>query len=224
MRPALDRLPRTRPEVSVITATRGTADTLISRCIPSVQAQTFAPLEHVIVSEWSDELAHSLKIWPGLRFCEVGPWNRDPSLPFSPGAMAYMVGTRLAMGRYIAYCGDDDELLPNHLELLVQAIESRRAEGPDAPWFATAKTDFKVRGSSIDVIGDGSLQRGHLDTIGILHEGECLHYGNWDQTGECSDFELVDRWRRAGLNHVYVPVITSVHHDGWLARQQAGKA
>lgn len=200
------------PYHSIITATRGYSDLLFERCIPSVQAQTVA-CEHIIVSEADERLRGCMRarvLDESIRYVEVGQWNRDPALPISPGAMAYYVGTHLAHGRYIGFCGDDDELMPDHMEKLVHRIEADEAD------FAVSKVDFRVNGNHREFIGDKSLALNKLDTIGIVCGGWCFHEGRWRQTGDCSDHDLVQQWLDRGLTGTFLDDVTAIHHDGWL--------
>lgn len=211
---------RLRPAASVITATRGYSRELIERCVPSVRAQAVA-CEHVIVSERDDELWYAARElgWQlggpdpqhPIRLVEVGSWNRDPQAPVAPGAMAYFVGTHLALGDHVGFCGDDDELLPDHLAILIRRI---LAAGAD---FAVSKVDFRVNGEHRQFVGDRSLALNKLDTIGIVCRGECFWSGRWrPDGGACSDHDLVQQWLWAGLRPIFVDRVTAVHHDGWL--------
>jgi Glycosyl transferase family 2 len=210
-----------RPRCSVITATRDLKAKTMARCIQSIGRQTI-PVQHVIVTEghrhvdldwtqhWND--------WPDRVLVGVGWLNNDPQLPDSPGATAYEIGVRCADGEYIAFCGDDDELLPDHCERAIRRIEAEEAD------FCWVEVDFRVDGQTQEFVGTVSDPLNKLDTIGIVAKGECFLSQNWAQTGQCSDHELVQSWLDQGLKMCRQERPTAIHHDGWLklAREKRG--
>jgi hypothetical protein len=212
-----------RPRCSVITATRAGAlsNPVLSRAIDSVDRQT-VPCQHVIVEESDGSAAgpihyNGVRTYP-IRHVTVGWLNNDPQLPDSPGATAYEIGVRCADGEYLAFCGDDDELLPDHVERAIRRIE---AEEADFCWVAV---DFRVDGETQEFVGTASDPLNKLDTIGIVAAGECFLYRNWGQTGQCSDRDLVRAWLDMGLKMCRQERATAIHHDGWLklARETRG--
>src|SRR5258708_1738345 len=107
--------------VSVITPTYGDPTTLVERCIPSVEAQTYADVEHVIVVDGASPLQMAES--PVRRFVPLGRrWHEFTPEP-SWGTMARLVGSGLARGDYIAYIDHDDSLLPSHVEKLLKLLE-----------------------------------------------------------------------------------------------------
>src|SRR5215467_7162311 len=103
--------------VSVITPTWQRRDLLLNRCMPSVVNQTIDRIvEHIIVSDGPDPDLADLG-W----FIEL--LEHDPH-PANYGSMARNRGLELAVGDYIAYLDDDNAWRPNHLELLVGALEA----------------------------------------------------------------------------------------------------
>jgi glycosyltransferase involved in cell wall biosynthesis len=97
------------PLVSVIMPTFNRADT-IQRAIRSVQAQTFADWELIVVDDGSTDNTVAL-----IEGC-------DPRLKIlrqeNQGAVgARNAGLRASAGSYIAFLDSDDEWLPHHLEL-----------------------------------------------------------------------------------------------------------
>src|SRR5258708_1073227 len=100
--------------VSVITPTYGDPRTLVERCIPSVEAQTYADVEHVIVTDGPSALA--LRESRRRRYVPLGRrWHEFTPEP-SWGTMARLVGSALARRDYIAYIDHDDSLLPGTVD------------------------------------------------------------------------------------------------------------
>ena len=105
-----------RPLVTIITNTKNRAN-LISRCIESIQKQTYQNYEHIIADGGSDGTEAVVKNYddPKIRYIKVpdgGP----------------VVQTREAFlqskGDYITFLDDDDEYLPEKLEKQLDLITS----------------------------------------------------------------------------------------------------
>src|SRR3954452_2923499 len=99
----------TLPLVSVITPTYGDPSTLLSRCIPSIERQTYGDVEHIIVvagpNSLPEEQTPTQRIVPlGRRWHDFTP---DPSW----GTMARLVGSGLAPGGDISSQHHHDGLL-----------------------------------------------------------------------------------------------------------------
>jgi GT2 family glycosyltransferase len=125
-----------RPLVSVITPTWQRLDLLLE-AMTNVRAQTYRPIEHVIVSdglhpglEWLVK-QHAAYRAPGdhvaVTFVDLGR-NWSTYLPESFCAAPNVVGQLLARGEYQAFLADDERMEPDHIEALVDALE---AEGAD---------------------------------------------------------------------------------------------
>jgi len=117
------------PKVSIIMPTYNRAR-MIGRSIQSILDQTFQDWELIIVSDGSTDNTP-----------EVVSRFKDPRIRFfhqknGGPASARNHGLRRARGRYIAYCDDDDTLLPYHLETLSGYLDRH----PEAGW---------VRGSAL---------------------------------------------------------------------------
>lgn len=200
------------PLVTVVTATRGWCDTLFRRCIPSVQAQTYPALEHLIVSEPDPQLRQAIGVWRArvpIRYIETGPGRGERDLRHDqPGAAAYGLGAAEAGGDIVAYCGDDDELLEHHVRTAVHALVETGAD------FTTSMVDFQVGGTHKAMIGDGTLRLCTLDTISIVHRRRCLEVANWRAASGVADWQLVTDWAAGGLRHHHLPRVTAIHHDG----------
>jgi len=180
--------------ISVITPTWQRFALLTRRCIPSVRAQDYGgPVDHIIVSDGPDELLSRLG---GVRFLpeHVAALNR--------GIHARRYGVDLARGDLVAYIDDDNAWRPNHLELLVEALERSGAD------FAYSRALCTEPGGFRWTIGSDPPVHTQIDTSLIVHRRELLGVANWQPTSGPADWDLIERWMRAGATWVHVPVVT----------------
>lgn len=195
------------PLVSVITPTWGRHEKLLERCIPSVQAQTYPAVEHLIVSDGPDpELAE--KLFPPWRSGQRSQWLLQlPEHEQAPhwGHLARLHGLELASGAFVTYCDDDDALRPLHVERLVKAL----TDHPECGWarsiMASHHSDDQ---GTVTEIGWGEPSCGNLGTPMIMHRRETLEHGTWGPAGDFEDWDLVNRWTHAGIAHVKVDEVT----------------
>ncbi|MEA2645689.1 MAG: hypothetical protein QOE92_772 [Chloroflexota bacterium] len=205
----------------MITSTHGDPKLLVERAIPSVDAQTYRPIEHVIVVDGPNELPakntrHRRIVHLGRNWHEFTPMR-------SWGTMARLVASGLARGEYIAYLDDDDEFVPEHVEKLVDLLESTGSD-----WvYSQMRLIFK--GVPTDrVIGDGNPRWGAISTQLLLHRVEMFNNGNWDPEAAfargtlpperrhmatyASDWDLVGRWLETPAKWAFLPEITVLYH------------
>jgi glycosyltransferase involved in cell wall biosynthesis len=122
-----------RPLVSVPIATFNSADSLIDRAIASVRAQTYDRWEIVVVGDGcTDQTADRMEQLgdPRIRFLNLPFRTVYPDDPHHrwqvSGASPWNRAVELCTGEWIAPLDDDDELLPNHMQTLLDlALESR---------------------------------------------------------------------------------------------------
>lgn len=183
--------------------------------MPSVRNQWWGGIvEHVIVSDINPDLRDYFRRYGNecLRFIEINDTWKNPVTQAANGAFPWMMGSRLAFGDFIGFLGDDDELLPSHVNLHVQAMEQ-------APCFwSLSKVEFRASGQYWNVIGDTSFIEGHLDATGIMCRREALRVATWDPASgyPAVDWKLVNDWRTAGMQGTFIDEVTGIHHDGWL--------
>ena len=193
------------PKISVITPTWQRHDLLFSRCIPSVQAQTYPDVEHVIVSDGPDpkllfkvaSLYPALHI-PALQYAQLP--EHDPDEHW--GAAARLFGAEFSSGDLITYCDDDDALRPDHCALMAAALLSDPEAG-----FAVSRMATHG-GAHSTVIGHGPLACGNVGSPMIMHRRETLDYGTWDSSSWIEDWELVQQWLEAGIKYANVDAET----------------
>ena len=188
------------PLVTVVTPTWQRHELLLNRCVPSVAAQYYRITEHIIVSDGPDpELREKLAgLPPGARLEELPEHHPEAQW----GHYARLHGIDLAKGDYIAYLDDDNSWHPDHLRLLVAALEDTGA-GFAYPLMA-------VHGRGEYVIGTDPPAEGQIDTSMIVHRRELLDVATWRWHPGIPtiDWDLVSRWTAAGATWTRVPSVT----------------
>jgi glycosyltransferase involved in cell wall biosynthesis len=193
------------PLVSVVTPTWKRPNLLINRCIPSVWAQTYSPLEHLIVSDGPDpdlryrlgDLGYTPHGITGRRYVECGRNHGGV------GHAARAAGAWLARGEWICYLDDDNTYLPGHVAAMVA-----EAERAGVPLVCTAWQD-----------PDGAVKgwappgTNRTDSSSFLHHRGLLTVAAWQPgDGYAADGALVDRWLAAGVAWSFLPEPTMVYH------------
>ena len=189
------------PLVSVVTPTWQRHDTLFGRCLPSVLAQTYPHVEHIVVSDGPDDSLHaalSTHARPGLRYVEL----REHDDTARWGHWARLAGIELAKGEIIAYLDDDNSWRPWHLQSLVDALTANPGAG-----FAYPMTLMHVFGREYE-IGTDPPAYGQVDTSGIVHRRGLLDVATWQPSLPSIDWDLVQRWMRAGVKWAFVPRVS----------------
>jgi glycosyltransferase involved in cell wall biosynthesis len=194
------------PLVSVITPTWNRHDLLLDRCIPSVATQNYrGEIEHIVVSDGPDDgLYNALCALapPGVRYAELPA--HDPDARW--GHWARLAGIDLATGEIIAYLDDDNAYRPDHIAVMVDALENVPVAG-----FAYPRTLMHVHGNEFE-IGSDPPAYGQIDTSGIVHRRELLSVAIWQPSLPSIDWDLVQRWMLAGVKWAYVPRVTVDYH------------
>lgn len=107
-----------QPLVTVITITRNRAE-LISRCIKSIQQQTYNNIEHIIVDGASTDNTES--VVESLNDGRIKYIKLSENLNIHD---TYDVGLKNGTGKYVCLLDDDDEYLSTKIEKQVALIES----------------------------------------------------------------------------------------------------
>lgn len=205
-----------RKLVSVLTPTWGRPE-LLQGAIENVRAQTYRPLEHVIVSDGEDDLlrrhvehADMLGRAPSrvaITFAQLGR-NWSSYLADSFAAPPTVVAQLMAKGEYQHFLADDERMDPDHIEALVDALEDhgadfayskvalwRRGEGPGQSW--TIGADPPQLGQITNALYRADLiRRAGLYPLGA---------------GMVSDWAYVRRWMEAGAVWAFVDRVTLTH-------------
>lgn len=213
--------------VSIVTPTFPGREAELKRCMERVLDLSWPQIQHVIVSDrtgyareleicdWWEERAGERD--PGgeewdraLTFTQINESWRNPTTEASIGAIPWYVGSLQAMGEFVGFCGDDDELLPDHVRWHVDAMREHEA------MFSISAIQFRAHGEDAMIIGPG-FEHGHLDATGIMCHRDALAVANWTANGEnAADYRLVCDWRARGLTGALIGAVTGIHNDGWL--------
>ena len=111
------------PLVSVVTATYNRS-AVLEYAIRSVLAQRFTDFEYLVIGDGCTDASESVVRSfgdPRLRWENLPQNSGNQSAPNNRGL-------QLARGQYVAYIGHDDLWHPEHLAILVSAIEASRAD------------------------------------------------------------------------------------------------
>jgi glycosyltransferase involved in cell wall biosynthesis len=191
----------TIPRPGSAAATWQRHDVLLNRCIPSVQAQTYPLLEHVVVSDGPDRDLFSkvtslypASHYPLLRYTSL--LNHEPRW----GGPARRWGASVAYGKYLAYLDDDDAYRPEHVAQLVAALEEHPEVGFAYSWMMAHLPD----GRDLRYAGPPGVMMG---TPMIMHRRELLEIATWPD-GLHEDTALVKAWMDAGVDFGEVGMVT----------------
>lgn len=206
-----------RKLVSVVTGTYNRHELLLE-AIQNVRAQTYRPLEHVIVADGPDEtLRHDIG-YEGhyalfnppsdvpIRFAELG-FHSSSLFTDSISAAPFMVAQLLARGEYQMWLADDERMLvPDHIEQLVDLLEQYDAD------FAYPKVEMTWPNSDRKtVIGQNPPRNGQVTHM--LYRRDALDKGALFRThvGSGTDWDAFARLMAAGCRWVFNPQVTLTH-------------
>lgn len=196
------------PLVSVITPTWQRHERLLNRCVPSVQAQAYPRVEHVIACDGQDpELAQRIdELASGGAFSHPVTFVHLPE--HAPeqhwGHLARLEGIKAAKGDYVTYVDDDDSLRDNHVSLLAGCLKNN----PGAGWAYSVMESHSNSGLATHIGYGGYPSCGQIGTPMIMHRRETLEHGTWGPASSTEDWDLVQRWQAAGIAYEHVPTVT----------------
>jgi hypothetical protein len=129
------------------------------------------------------------------------------------------VGLALARGSWIAPCDDDDELTPDHVEVLLEHARRHRLEMV----YSRARTELMP--GEWSEIGSEPLRRGEIAHGSVLFTDglRFLRHSNtsW-QVDEPSDWNLWRRMQKIGVRIGFCDHLTYVHYLGAVRRASHG--
>jgi glycosyltransferase involved in cell wall biosynthesis len=190
-----------RPTVSVIIPTYNRPEQLVA-AIHSVRAQTFRDFEILVVDDGGVDVSKLIRTIDDRRLTYIRHESNKGI------AATRNTALRSAKGNYIAYLDDDDEYNPNHLETLVQTLESSQAK---VAYTDAEKCIYESRAGKIDLkikFVEHSeefdpirlLVQNYIPILCLMHEKACLdEVGFFDET--MSVHEDWDLWIR--IAHKY---------------------
>lgn len=208
----------TRPLVSVITPTWQRHDLLLG-AIENVRAQTYRPLEHVVVSDGEDRATARVAVAAlecaayadpsrdvAVRFTMLGR-NWSTFLPNAYAAAPTTVAMLLARGEYQTWLADDERMTPDHVETLVDALEGAGAD------FAYSRVRMHRNGQPPEhgyVIGTDPPRLGQITNC--LYRTDLLKRGLYVVGDDrASDWATIARWIDAGATWAFVNRVTLTH-------------
>jgi GT2 family glycosyltransferase len=203
-----------RKLVSVITPTWQRQDLLLE-AMANVRAQTYRPIEHVIVSdgqhpglEWLVKLDGAYRAsgdHVAVTFVELGR-NWSTFLPESFCAAPNVVGQLVARGEYHCTWADDERAEPEHIAKLVALLEEAGAD------FVYPRVEMHWNGRPDHrwVIGSDPPQSGQITHW--LYRAELLERGLYPfGAGMTSDWACVQQWMQRGATWAFLPEVTFRH-------------
>jgi hypothetical protein len=197
------------PRITVRLATYDRGEILFDRTIPSIQSQTYANFECIVVSDrCTDDTRVRIEGLgdPRFRFVELQGRGEYPSDPHHrwmvAGAPAMNLGAQLAEGRWIAPIDDDDEFTPDHLEVLLREAQAGR--------FELVYGNFRwERGGGPEIVGHFPPEHSHFGMQAAMYMAKL-----W-VLEEPSDWNLCRRMMEAGVRMGYVDhVVTVIYPTG----------
>jgi hypothetical protein len=206
------------PLVSVITATRS-RHTDLEECVRQVRAQTYRPLEHVIVSDGPDPALrglicvlemeqvglHDLRV--PIVFQETGRcWSDE--FTESDGAAAFQVAQLLGRGPLQMWLSDDETMTTDHVESLVDLLESQGVDFvfSQARWY----TAPHIHPPQDRIIGSAPPTPASITNC--LYRTALLDYGKFEtHGGRGTDWNQVSAWLRAGASYAFLERVTFTH-------------
>ncbi len=188
------------PLVTVITITRNRAD-LISRCINSIQAQTYTNFEHIIVDGASTD--NTEEVVASYQDSRIRYIKTDEA--HSGHMECWQIAFDEAKGKYLCFLDDDDEYLPTKIEKQVILIESLPDEyGLVYCWmtYYDSKTGKEIKIHKPQLRGDVSLEVVETPAVSgtpifLVKKDAFLSLGGWvsvEETGVGSDWAFGARF------------------------------
>lgn len=216
------------PLVSIIVRTKDRPE-LLKRALQSIASQTYRPVEVVLVNDGGCDLdVQELKIILGDITLSYIRLKKNTGR-----AHAGNIGIENAIGKYIGFLDDDDELYPEHVETLVSFLE---------------QSDYKIAYTDTEmVIKDFALEEKREVNVNKVVFSKDFSYkdllvGNYIpfnsicfskeilNSTECFDksFGLYEDWDfliRIGQNHPFYHInkITAIYHQ-WDKKLQINQA
>jgi len=204
------------PMVSVIVPTYNRPDRL-RESLESILAQTFQDFEVIVVNDGEMDVTSVVDALPhgGRITCVKHDHNRGL-------AAARNTGIRLARGTYVSYLDDDDRYYPDHLAVLVQALQGgtfkaaytdafRAVETYDGNRRVVTQRDLPY---SYDFSAAGLLISNYFPVLCVMHERACLDtIGVFDET--LFAHEDWDLWIRMATAYPFLHVKHTTAEFSW---------
>jgi glycosyltransferase involved in cell wall biosynthesis len=192
---------------------------MLREAVESVLAQTYAPIEIVIIDDGStDDTARVADSLASARVRVIHQENRGVGGARETGRLA-------AKGDFIQYLDSDDLLLPRKLELQVAGLRAHPECGASYGWTRVndGETPAKRTGEQIDTLFPAMLQSRWWHTPTPLWRRSVVDAaGPWLALGTEEDWEYDARIAAQGVKLHYVPewvCIVRFHGEARLSRR-----
>lgn len=205
------------PLVTVRIATYNRASLLAERSLPSVLAQSYERLDVLVIGDGTDEATDrfmgSVRD-PRVRYLNLprnGLYPREVRARWLvAGSQPMNIAIALAKGAWVAPCDDDDEMTPDHVEILLGAAKARRLE------MVYSRAEMQQPNGEWITVGREPLQAGSISHGTVLYSMglRFLRYSDtcW-KLPEPFDWNLWRRMRDLGVRIGFVPETTFRHFD-----------
>lgn len=206
-----------QPLVSLVTGTIPGRLDLLVEAMRNIREQTYSNIEHCIVVEGEppgvDEaesriMRASIELEPCILTRVTGLGRHWSSfLAASLSAVPFQVAQWMARGEYLCWMADDERFDPDHIEALVDLLESTDSDfvySRCRVWSVTSTPDdYYEIGTDPPVLGQ---------VTNALYRAELLDYrGFRTHIGSGSDFDQVDGWIEAGARWAMLDRVTMSH-------------
>lgn len=200
------------PKISVVTSTFNRSDKL-KKCIESVQKQSFKDYEHIIVDDCSTDdtkaVVESFKD-PKIKYFKLESNFGNDTRPKNEGIVK-------STGEYVAFLDDDNDYRPDHLAILLKAIQDDSSiDLVYGDRFIIDDIAGVDRGIGIASEFDVPLllKRNYIDTSDILVKRESLFaVGGFDERyKKYVDWNLWLRMAKAGIKMKHVAKLITNYH------------
>jgi glycosyltransferase involved in cell wall biosynthesis len=211
------------PLVTVRVATYNAGDLLAERALPSILNQSYKRIQVLVVGDHCDErTANVVRSFedPRIEFINLPARGNYPQYRAHrrkvAGSHPMNVALTLAAGKWIAPCDDDDAFTPDHVETLLNAVRSARAE------MVYSKALCETRPDKWEECGAEPLACGKITHGSVLYAAALrfMKHSNtsWKLHGEPSDWNLWKRMKRIGVKIAFVNHVTYKHFLGAYQR------
>lgn len=210
------------PLVTIRIATYDRGQLLAERALATAVGQTYERLEILVIGDACDDaterIVHAVGD-PRIRFVNLGARGIYPDhvrhRRMVAGSHPMNVGLALASGSWIAPCDDDDELTPDHVEVLLGHAREHRLE---MVWSRSRTERWPNRWFEI---GPGPVAKGGFSHGSVLYSSglRFMRHSNtsWKML-EPSDWNLWKRMRRIGVRMGFCDHLTYIHYLGAVRR------
>jgi glycosyltransferase involved in cell wall biosynthesis len=185
------------PEVTIITPAFNRIEGLRA-AIKSVSQQTFGSYEHLIIhdgpasKDWLD-IARNYKPGHSRVVLELGQDTLKSGVCETKGVGPLLAGWLLARAPIVTYCFDDDEIYPEHCEVLYHLLEHSGAD------IAYSPRDTFVGGVWVGRHGSYPPIRGSIGFVDVMHRLSLVGLGHWE-----NDWQVIKQWVEAGKKFAFL--------------------